>query len=94
MDLYYTPPKEESFTEVKNAAIELWKTYNDEYGYATKKINCIKDISNSEDNFMCIVVMFDMDNQKKLAEKLSTETRKEIRDRFLAGGAEEIFCPF
>ena len=67
--LYYTKPSDECFEEVKQAAIDVWNTYDNEYGYATEKINGIKDIKNVSDNLMYIVAMFDQNNQSKLAEK-------------------------
>jgi len=84
--LYYTPPKEELFSEVKEKAIEVWRGYDDGYGYATGKIDRIKNIQNIEDNFMYMVAMFDIYNQGKLAEKLSDEARKAIRERMIDGG--------
>jgi hypothetical protein len=95
--LYYTPPTDEIFNEVKNASMELWKevdTDNDKYGYATKKINRIKDIANVSDNFMYIVAMFDIQNQARLAEKLSEETRKEVRERMIDGGNPPEYIRF
>ena len=96
-NLYYTPPPEISFAEVKSAAMELWKQVdsdNDRYGYATSKIDRIKDIKNVKDNFMYIVAMFDIHNQAKLASKLSAETRQEISLRLLVGGADPRYNPF
>jgi hypothetical protein len=95
--LYYMPPSDELFEEVRKAAMELWKevdTDNDKYGYATEKINCIKDIKNVEDNFMYMVAMFDIYNQGKLADVLSEEAREAIRDRMLDGGQPEMLIPF
>ena len=84
--LYYTPPKNKYFEELKSKAMELWNTYDDEFGYASGKINRIKDIENIKDNFMYIVAGFDYSNQRKLFEKLSEETRKEVRKRMIDGG--------
>jgi len=96
-DLYYTPPPIDAFMEVKAKAIELWKEVdsdNDKYGYASSKINRIELIGNVGDNFMYMVGMFDPGNQALLAEKLSEETRKEIRDRMIAGGTPPSMNPF
>jgi len=81
MKLYYTPPDDEVFEEMKREAIKLWRTYDDTYGYATEKVNRIKDIKNIEDNFMYIVAMFDPFNQQKLANKVSEKTKKEVQKR-------------
>lgn len=90
VELYYTPPEDELFDELKERAIENWKevdSYDDKFGYATEKIRRIKDIKNVGDNFMYIVAMFDLGNQKLLAEKLSSKTRRAVRIRMLDGGS-------
>ena len=92
--LYYTAPAEEQFNEVKEKAIEIWNTYDDTYGYATGKISRIKDTKNFQDNFMYMIAMFDSSNQRKLAEKLSVETRKAVRDRMIDGGNPEYSIIF
>jgi hypothetical protein len=79
--LYYTPPSDEQFEELKKMAIEVWKNYDDQYGYATGKINVIKDLANIQDNFMYMVAMFDNLNQGVLADKLTPETRLAVRER-------------
>ena len=58
--LYYTPSTDEQFNELKEKAIEIWQGYDDTHGYATEKINAIKDIENVSDNFMYMVAMFDI----------------------------------
>jgi len=95
--LYYTPPRQELFEAVKSRAMELWKevdTDNDKYGYATSKINQIKDIENVGDNFMYIVAMFDINNQRKLADRLAQETRDAVRERMIDGGNPEEYIVF
>lgn len=92
--LYYIPPKDEQFNELKEKAIEIWNTYNNDYGYVDEKVNRIKDILNVGDNFMYMVAMFDMNNQVKLAEKLSVKTRKSIRERMIDGGTENFYIVF
>ena len=85
--LYYTPPTDKQFNELKEKAIEIWKTYDDTHGYASGKIDRIKDTKNIADNFMYMVAMFDIVNQAKLAMKLSEETRIAVRERMIEGGA-------
>lgn len=90
--LYYSPPSDTLFEEVKEACISLWKavdTDNDKYGYATSKINAIKDIKNVGDNFMYMVAMFDPNNQESLSFNLSGEANKAIIDRLIDGGQPE-----
>lgn len=91
-NLYYTPPTNEQFNELREKSIEIWNTYDNTYGYADEKINRIKDIKNVEDNFMFMVAMFDINNQAKLAKKLSPETKEAVSLRMIAGG--NPFNPF
>ena len=92
--LYYTPPKQECFEEVKKEAIKLWSTMGDEPSYSKEKIDRIKDITNVGDNFMYMIAMFDIFNQRKLAQNLSDETKKEIRDRMISGGKPQEYIVF
>lgn len=93
-NLYYQPPTDAQFDELKEKAIELWHQYDNEYGYVDEKVNRIKEITNVGDNFMYMVAMFDYQNMQKLADMLSPETRKAVRDRMLAGGNVEDVIPF
>jgi len=92
--LYYTPPTDEQFNEMRTQAIKIWKSYDDTHGYATGKIERIKDIQNVEDNFMYIVAMFDSSNQTKLAFSLSAKTRLAVRERMIDGGQPLEFIVF
>jgi len=71
---YDDTPDQKVFNEIKEAAIDIWKTYD----YATDKINRIKDIDNFKDNAWYIVAMFDINNQTKLMEAVSEETKQQI----------------
>lgn len=77
---YCTTPPQEIFDEIKAKAIEIWKTYDDTYEYATNKIKQIEHVSNHKDNTWFIVAMFDQQNQAKLLEMVSDETRAMIED--------------
>ena len=94
MSLYYTAPSTEQFDEVKREAIKLWQTYDNKYGYVTEKVDRIKDLQNIGDNFMTIIAMFDIFNQRKLAGGLSTETRNVIKDRMIEGGNNPALIVF
>ena len=72
---YYTAPKQEVFEEIKSKAIEIWETYDNQFGYVDEKVNQIKDIKNIRDNTAYMVAMFDLDNQIKLLSKVNAETR-------------------
>lgn len=92
--LYYTPPSQECFDEVKASSTKIWQTYDNTYGYADDKIDRIKDLKNVGDNFMYMVAMLDTENQTKLAALLSPETKKAIADRIRDGGTNDIYNLF
>lgn len=92
--LYYTPPIEGLFNELKEKAIEIWNTYDNDYGYVDEKVNKIKDLKNIGDNFMYMVSMFDISNQSRLSSKLSPETRKAVSDRIKSGGLPDTYNMF
>jgi len=70
---YYKAPPKKVFEEIKEAAIKLWKTYDNTYGYVDEKVNRIKDLENISDNYAYIVAMFDGDNQIRLLTLLKTK---------------------
>jgi len=78
---YFEPLSDKAFSEVKEKAIELWSTYDDEFGYATEKIERVKSIDNVRDNYSVILAMFDPVNQFKHWTTLSEKTMDEIRER-------------
>ncbi len=78
---YYTPPSRHVFDEVKNAAIKIWKGYDDTYGYASNKIRQVKELQNVGDNFMFMYAMFDWNNQPRLMGMVSEEAQREITER-------------
>ena len=55
--LFYTPPREESFNELREVCIRFWNTFDDKFGYATEKIDRIKDLPNDGPNFVMMVQM-------------------------------------
>ena len=75
---YYKQPKQEYFDEVKSACIKFWNAFDDQFGYATEKINIIKDLENNSTNYMMMVKMFHQLNWEVLAELLSLEVRNDI----------------
>lgn len=77
---YYSAPEEDIFDEIKAKAIELWRSYDDAYGYATGKINRIKDIKNIKDNTAYIVAMFDYNNQNKLLASLNAKAQEWLSE--------------
>jgi hypothetical protein len=92
--LYYTAPSDEIFTEVKDAAIEVWTEKNSHPFYIAEKVDRIKNITNVKDNMMFIVAMFDDENMRNLSRKLSKEARIAIRGRMIDGGNPLYTIPF
>lgn len=82
---YYTAPSDEVFQDIKDNAIKIWKTYDDTYGYASSKIDRIKDLENVSDNAWYITAMFDSKNQAKLLMMVKPETA-EILLKAIRGG--------
>ena len=96
-ELYYTPPDDILFDEVKRESLKLWDEVdsdNDRYGYATGKKNRIRDIENVRDNFMYMVAMFDIHNQRKLTAQLSDKARRAVAERMTDGGNPDVLNPF
>lgn len=79
--LYYTPPTDKIFDEVKKQSIKIWKTYDNTFGYVDEKVNSIKNMKNIKDNFMYMIAMFDLFNQLRLINNLSQDARLAIRER-------------
>ena len=74
---YYKAPEQRIFEDIKQAAIQVWSTYDDTHKYATEKINKIKTLQNVADNAWYIIAMFDVFNQIKLVNKLCMEDSKK-----------------
>jgi hypothetical protein len=68
------------FEEMKSAAIAVWQTYDNQYGYVTEKLERINGITNVQDNAMVFYRMFDYENQARMREKLSQEAIQYIND--------------
>lgn len=77
---YYDAPSDEIFNEIKQVAINIWKTYDDTYGYASEKIGYVESITNVRDNWGTIVGMFDWQNQAKLLANLSPEAKEKVQE--------------
>jgi len=77
---YYKAPPQKVFDEIKKASIEIWQSYDNEFGYADEKVGRIKDIENVSDNAWYMVAMFDPANRIKLRSMVSGETESMILD--------------
>ena len=104
IELFYTPPKDEYFEELKALCIRFWKVFpNDSYydteqlrlemKYAEEKISQIQNLKNEGANFISMVQMIHQNSRQLLAKCLSLETRNEISMRLYGFGDDE-FDPF
>jgi hypothetical protein len=79
----FETPSDEIFNDIKQAAIQIWNTYDDTYGYRTEKLDRVNSIPNYKDNWWTFVGMFDFPNQTKLLNLVSPESSKLIRGALL-----------
>ena len=68
------------FEEMKSAAIAVWQTYDNEFGYVTEKLERVNSITNVQDNAMVFYRMFDYENQAKMRARLSPEAINYINE--------------
>lgn len=77
-------PNTEVFEELRRGAIEVWSTYDDQFGYATEKITRVNSIKNVADNYGTFIGMFDVKNQEKLY-ALVGDDAKALIDQWVGG---------
>lgn len=73
-------PSSEIFEEMKAAAINVWETYDNQFGYVTEKTRLINRIKNIQDNVMVFYRMFDYQNQSAMRAKLSIDSLEYINN--------------
>jgi hypothetical protein len=73
-------PSFEVFDEMKAAAIAIWQTYDNQFGYVTEKVKLIDRIINIQDNAMVFYRMFDYQNQSAMRAKLSLDSLEYINN--------------
>ncbi len=88
--LYYTAPSDESFDDLKNNSIAFWKEGDRHPNYVEEKVGYIEGVKNISDNFMTILAMFDINNQRRIALRLKPGTIADINDRLIDGGNSYI----
>lgn len=71
-------PSEAIFNEIKESAIKIWNTFDNQYGYVDEKVNRVNSIKNYEDNIMVCYRMFDTYNKSKMRVMLSNEALEYI----------------
>jgi hypothetical protein len=88
--LFYTPPKNEYFEELKSVCIRFWRSF-DEVEYVEEKISRIKNLENSGCNFVMMVQMIHPVSRELISKLLSLETRNEISMRMYGWEQENEF---
>lgn len=73
-------PDEDIFKEMKETAIEIWKTYDNTYWYVDEKLDTINSLENIQDNAMVFYRMFDWKNQMIFKTKISDVTEYYINN--------------
>jgi hypothetical protein len=72
--MIHTTPSDAIFEDMKKAAISVWETFDNEYGYVDEKVSRVNSIPNIQDNAMTFFRMFDAGNQMKMISRISDET--------------------
>ena len=90
VELFYTPPKDECFEELRKLCISFWRSFN-EVEYVEEKVNRIKDLINEGSNFVMMVQMIHPVAREIIAKALSLETRNEISMRLYGWETENEF---
>jgi hypothetical protein len=73
-------PSIEIFNDMKQAATQVWGTYDNEYGYVDEKLNYVNGLNNIQDNAMVFYRMFDWENQRKFKQLVNEETLEYIKN--------------
>jgi hypothetical protein len=73
-------PSIEIFNDMKQAATQVWRTYDNEYGYVDEKLNYVNGLNNIQDNAMVFYRMFDWENQRKFKQLVNEETLEYIKN--------------
>lgn len=80
-ELFYIPPNDEIFEELRAIANIIWSKYDDTYWYASEKKDYINSFKNIGSNFMTIFQMFDYANQAEVFRIASSSLVREINNR-------------
>lgn len=63
-------PTNEVFEDIKQAAIAVWQTYDNSYGYVDEKLERIEQINNYGDSWITLLGMLDHPNQLRCISNL------------------------
>lgn len=79
-------PTNEVFEDIKQAAIAVWQTYDNSYGYVDEKLERIEQINNYGDSWITFLGMFDLPNQERcvnnIKRKDTGEFLNEMREHY------------
>ena len=84
MKLYYVPPSDEIFENMKTHALLLWQAIANNPSYYEEKTTRLKSRTNIGENFMYTLAEFDEGNQQRLMQHLRPDTRQAVVDRLLS----------
>lgn len=90
VELFYKPPKDECFEELREICIRFWRSF-DEVEYVEEKINRIKSLKNEGSDFVMMVQMIHPVSREIISKLLSLETRNEISMRLYGWETENEF---
>jgi len=85
--LYYQPPADEVFNEVKEKVRAIFYEISDFQSYRDEKDRILDNLKNVSDNFMYMLTMLDEANQRKLFNSVSVNAKEEIIKRLESVGA-------
>jgi len=94
--LFYTPPKDSVFDELKRACLKFWTVCFKEDGsdYVDEKVNRIKNLENEGSNFISMVQMIHPNSRILIAKQLSYKTKYEVSRRLYGSGSEDEYDHF
>jgi hypothetical protein len=84
--IYYKPPGQKYFDDLKSACIRYFKTFDNDFGYVDEKIKTLESLENVGGNFMSMVKMIHPLAWEVIAEIVTLETRVHISARLEDGG--------
>jgi len=75
----YLPPRQKVFEEIKKACVDMWKTYDNSYGYVDEKIERVEQIRNEGADVMFLLNMFHHTMKEYIISTLSPEAKDYIK---------------
>ncbi len=75
----YLPPRQIVFNEIKKACIDMWKTFDNTYGYVDEKLAMANQIHNIGADVMFLLNMFHPTLRELIISTLSPEAKDYIK---------------